>query len=241
MQFISAIVAAAVGGLLVVFFQDPIAEYVNSDRLVLEVHPGPWSPLPPERGDAADAWERQGADTYAVTRILAGDTVHVARIDLRNPGRHTIDQIRLAFGEHGPFAAMILDGGEVELVRDPAELVLRSLAPGEKLVVYVWSIFDLSSTYSFRDWHAYSSQGSGAIRIFTVNREQFREPVANFMDHQLPGVVFGLLIVALFLFVLVFAFVDQYMKQLLSDDAHYTVERERYRKNPSAFNPSLRP
>jgi hypothetical protein len=106
--------------------------------------------------------------------------------------------------------------------------------------LYVWTIYDLDSPYSFRSWRAFSSEGAAAIRLFVANPEQFDDPISNFFEHQLPGAITFLAFGGMLLFCFVFAYMDTYLKQVMSDEGHYATERARYLNDPKKFSPTLR-
>lgn len=91
-NFMSAVVSALIGGVLVVAFQAPIARHFSGDRLVAEVHAGRWLPLPGPRGEA-DPWLKE-LGPYAIQRADEGEEMYTADWELKTTDRRKLMRLK---------------------------------------------------------------------------------------------------------------------------------------------------
>lgn len=237
-KFILAILAAAIGGLVVIAFQDPIARAFNQDRLLMTVYAGPWSPFASSSTNLTQQWERQGLPPYFIRRLQDGEELFMVRIVVENPGSQVVDRVRIAPDEYGPENWLILEAGEdPRIVETSNEILLGSFEPGEEAVVYAWSYHDLTTPYRYVGWRTFSTEGPA---VFRLRAPSAKDDLFNAVGDWAGYLVVAFLVVGFILVMLVAAFYEAYVKQLMSDENHYLNERVKFEDNPKRFEPKLK-
>lgn len=239
--FILATLAAAIGGLITIAFQDSIAGLFNNDRLIARIEAAPWFPMPLTKGDTDAYWEKLGLGPYEIHRLKEGDNLHFAKISVRNPGSKVVDQIKILVGAHPPQHVVLFEEGEKpERFAEPSAIPLKPLAPGSGATIYVWAIYDMESMFYFRNWETYSSEGSMVLKYLVKAEKGEENFVYYFLDNWMPYIVFMMFVAlaGLCLFGIVYYF--SYIQQIFEDENRYLEEKIRYDLDPKKFTPKLK-
>lgn len=186
--FISATLAAAIGTLIAIAFQEPIAREFSGNRLVAQVYAAPWSPLFPTSGAVEKFWEKHGLSGYEINRLLSGDGMHFARIDIHNPGTKRVENIRLSLGNYPPNHIVILESElKPRLAPEAKSVEIQPLDPGASASVLFWTFQNVSSGYYFSDWKTFSSEGAISMTVVYPEKKISSDPVYEFLDTWVPA------------------------------------------------------
>ncbi len=233
--WIGAILAAAVGGLLVIIFQAPLAREFSGDRLRAEVIAAEWVPLPSSPADL----ERQLGFVDGM-RAEHGEQINLITLRITNGGAKRVENIRLKFGRVlGPRFATVSQAGKSKSWRDVRELVLDPIGPGNSAVVRLWTTMDpdymVVGRYS--DFRSYSSEGPIIMNNKTYEEDYLNDPFIEFVGKYLePYTTFIFVMFSLFAFGAMLYF-WLYGSFLIGDVNFYRRERIRYEREPKAFFP----
>ncbi len=228
--------------LLVAALQRPISDAFAPGRLSATVEIGPWFPLSGEE-DPVQAALKSGITPGAMASLTSED-YPVARVTLENHGSKDVKKIQLRVaGITDPYIAIPKQGsipyqflGRTEAIKIP------DMAPGERIVFYMWSTTGFGWPFYLKEWKTYSSEGAWRMEMKsskTIEEEVQFSSLERFLVNWLDTIMF-LLVVALLL-VSVTGLVIQYVysRDLLSDGRFYEAERLRYTADPGTFKIQL--
>lgn len=235
MKFISAVMVAIISGLLLAFSAPFISRAVNPDRISAEFYPGAWYPYPLGK----EGWAKRFRDEFESESYANGlidrDELRFAKILLYNGGNKTVNNIKLKLGRVNKGSGILVSKGAEQKFELENELSIPDMAPGDRAVIYTWSIFDLSDHFEYDEIETHSSEGPFSIRYYDHKSNAFR---AGSDFPWLGAFVFlCLAIVSVYVIacVVMANILSKYVKNLLSDEDVYIDERVKFTADPEKF------
>lgn len=151
-----------------------------------------------------------------------------------NESSQTTRNIKIVF--EFEISAVVLSGGKTTKVHDSKVIRLNDLKPGDSAVVHVWNNYGFSK---YRPIKTYSSLGKIPIvrNEFVDDDEAWRPEWMKFIFSWGGIILFFILVTWCWLSVVIYDYLDKYLRVLFEDENYYLDEKIRFEENNYKIDP----
>lgn len=231
-----------IGLILTAWLQQPINDFFRNDRIIASMTIGPWEARPDfatkkpiESTDAASAYLEALDDLSNSMKSKEA----FAHLTLKNNSEKVITNIRVKLGSQADVFLASENPKPEDLKEDIKIIDVPDMKPGDDLTYHLWTGFTVDPEYFAKDVSTFSSSGPFRIEFSWPEQLETFDVTGfdRFVENWLPYILFGLLLLLVIVLGLFSAAYEEALKKILKDENLYRSEREKFEKNPKAYNP----